>query len=194
MSDEMLAVYDETMTLKGLKKRSTVHMDGDLHQVVHCWGYEKTESGVWFYFQQRSFSKKDYPGLYDLLATGHIDGYEDITAAVIRETAEEAGVIVDKRRLKYMGRVRQTTFNEKIRDNEMTNVFLYEIKDSRFNINEELERMVKIRVDDYKDFMSNGRDFVRAYTLDGEEFKIGKDEWCDKRGEYRAFIEENDMW
>lgn len=191
MKDEFLEIFDETMVSKGLKKRSEIHKDGDLHQVVHCWGYEKVNDEIWIYFQQRSFNKKDYAGLYDLLATGHINDYENITNAVIRETFEETGIKINKDRLIYMGRVRQNTFNEKIKDNEMTNVFIYELENHKFNPNNEVERMIKIKLYDYKKFMSNNEEFVIGYTLDDELIRIGKNEWCDKSNEYRAFIEKN---
>jgi 8-oxo-dGTP pyrophosphatase MutT (NUDIX family) len=89
MSNELLTIYDDEMNETGVAARDEVHAKGLLHQVVHCWVVSRWNGETWLYFQQRSHTKKDFPGLYDLAVGGHIDAGEEPLAAALREMREE---------------------------------------------------------------------------------------------------------
>ena len=97
MEEEILKIYDNLYNVIGVASRSEVHAKGLLHQVVHLWMMEEKEGEKWLYFRQRSRHRKDFPGLYDLISSGHIDPEETFEEAIIENTAEKLGEIYRRR-------------------------------------------------------------------------------------------------
>ena len=67
--------------------RQKAHEQGLLHEVVHLWiaSRDPVSGEIFLWFQQRAYSKRDYPGQYDLAVGGHVDAGEAYEAAMIRE-------------------------------------------------------------------------------------------------------------
>ena len=87
--EEWLTIYDENCEKTGRALREDAHRQGLWHQVVHCWMVCRTGDEEWLYFQQRAFSKEDFPGYYDIGSTGHVAEGENHLNAVCREAYEE---------------------------------------------------------------------------------------------------------
>ena len=148
---ERLRIFNVNYEQIGAAYRDEVHLRGYWHEVFHCWVVEKIEHQWHIYLQLRSYRKKDYPGQYDITAAGHL--MEDETVADgVRELIEELGIHVSYPQLQFLGVIPYVIDNEKIKDYEFANVFLYEHKGGleRFKIQrDELVGMYRAKLDDF---------------------------------------------
>jgi isopentenyldiphosphate isomerase len=78
MNEEKLSIFDEDYNRLGERTREEVHANGYWHETFHCWlaHYDEDSEEDYIYFQLRSDRKKDYPGLLDITAAGHILSHE----------------------------------------------------------------------------------------------------------------------
>lgn len=173
--NELLNIYDENLKEAGIIQRSEVHSKGLLHQVVHCWLYEVKDDVIWIYLQQRSFDKTNFPGWFDIAAAGHINVNEDKSAAVKREILEELGIDINIENKDFFG-----TFPEHFRfngldDNELCQVYLYQIKSPDFSPGEEVESIVKVKLSKFKIWYEQEAEELIVYSVkDGSEIFINK--------------------
>lgn len=98
---EMIDIYDANLKHKGVMERIKAHMQGEWHRTFHCW-VVTTELGGALIFQQRSRKMKNFPGLLDVSAAGHVEAGEEIGKGV-REVKEELGIEIDESRLVKLG-------------------------------------------------------------------------------------------
>jgi len=122
--NERLKVFDQYYKETGIEQRKLIHAKGYWHEVFHCWVIEKTNSEWRIYLQLRSKNKKDYPNQFDITAAGHIPATETIEDGV-RELKEEVGINVMFSQLTSLGVIPYSIDNEKIKDYEFANVFVY---------------------------------------------------------------------
>lgn len=186
---EILDIYNENLEKIGSIPRCEVHKKGYLHQVVHCWLMSIENGEKYIYFQQRSFLKKDYPGLLDITSTGHIDSGEPAHIACVREMREETGHIVKPKELFFVGSYREYGEKENFFDNELANIYLYRCDKPSFNIGEEVCEMVKIKLTDYKK-MAKGEinSLIGEKYSDKSNMEIKKEEFCQHFEEYLALV------
>jgi isopentenyldiphosphate isomerase len=106
MADELLDIVDEQGVPTGeTVLRSIAHNTGILHRTVHVW---ITNSEGQVLLQQRSFSKPNGPGEWDIAAGGHIKaGVEPIDGA-LEEAKEELGLefVTSQLKLIHMNQLR----------------------------------------------------------------------------------------
>ncbi|WJY27512.1 NUDIX hydrolase [Sporosarcina trichiuri] len=124
MTGERLTVFDGNRRPIGTELRETVHRDGLWHETFQCWFI--TRDGGAVYVQQRSQGKKDYPGLFDITAAGHLLAGETAEDGV-REIEEELGIEVSFQDLHPLGVIEDRIRTEAIDDNEFAHVFLYAV-------------------------------------------------------------------
>ena len=86
---ERLRIFNVNYEQIGAAYRDEVHLRGYWHEVFHCWVVEKIEQQWYIYLQLRSYSKKDYPGQYDITAAGHLMEDETVEDGVREEVAGE---------------------------------------------------------------------------------------------------------
>ena len=103
-NDDIVKIYDDMFNLIGTEPWSVVHEKGLLHQVVHLWMYGDESDGRWLYFVQRSKKRENFPGLYDLPVSGHIDPEETFSHAVVSLTKERLGLNLLPEFLKHVGK------------------------------------------------------------------------------------------
>jgi 8-oxo-dGTP pyrophosphatase MutT (NUDIX family) len=89
--DELLAVVDAEERPVAAVERSVVRVLGLVTFAVHLVGFA-ADGRMWV--QQRAFDKATDPGLWDTLMGGQIGAGETVESALLRETAEEAGLDV----------------------------------------------------------------------------------------------------
>lgn len=187
--DEMLSFYDDELNEIGITLRSEIHSKGFLHKVVHCWVIAEEYNEKWIYFQQRSYDKKDFPGLYDIAAAGHVDIGEDECVAVIRETKEEIGIEIDSKKLRFVGSIREKMHLDNFDNNEICEVYLYPTENPKFELGHEVEKMVKVSFDELKKWILEGSENIVAFSLDSKaKFILKPQEFCDHKKEYLEFI------
>jgi len=187
--DEMLSFYDDELNKIGIAMRSEIHSKGFLHKVVHCWIIDESDNEKWIYFQQRSHDKKDFPGLYDISAAGHVDIGEDAEVAVIRETQEEIGIVIDSQKLRFIGRIREKMYLDNFDNNEVCEVYLYPIENPKFDLGYEVEKMVKISFYEFKKWILEGSENIVAFSMDNKsKFILKPQEFCAHKKEYLELV------
>ncbi|MDF2946553.1 MAG: hydrolase [Bacillales bacterium] len=124
MENELLKIFDENHNNIGITSREEVHRLGYWHESIHFWFISKSNEKYYIYLQIRSKSKKDYPGLLDITAAGHILAEETIQDG-IREVKEEVGIDVSFDCLIPLGIINYSVIKEDFIDKEIANVFLY---------------------------------------------------------------------
>jgi len=187
--DEMLSFYDDKLNELGIALRSEIHSKGFLHAVVHCWIIDETCDEKWIYFQQRSYEKKDFPGFYDISAAGHVDIGEDVEVAVKRETQEEIGIVIESKRLKLIGSIREKMHLDNFFNNEICQVYLYSIENPKFKLGHEVEKMVKISFNEFKKWILEDSKNIMALSIDSKsKFIIKSQEFCPHKKEYLELV------
>jgi isopentenyldiphosphate isomerase len=188
-NEEKLSFYDEELNEFGIALRSEIHSKGLLHQVVHCWIIDDSSDEKWIYFQQRSYEKKDFPGLYDISAAGHVDIGEEMEAALKREVQEEIGIEIDSKKLKFIGSIREQLHLDKFTNNEICQVYLYMIENPQFYIGYEVEKMVKVPFNEFKKLISGDLEHIIAFSIDNKsKYSIKSQEFCVHTKEYLEFV------
>lgn len=87
MTERILAMHRDGKVI-GKRSRDEVHEKGYWHETFHCWIVAEGR----LHFQKRSRNKKDYPGLYDITAAGHLLADESVEDG-LREVEEELGLV-----------------------------------------------------------------------------------------------------
>lgn len=129
MESELLKIFDERRNFIGTAPREEVHRVGHWHETFHCWFIEEVDGELYIYLQIRSETKKDYPGLLDITAAGHLLTSETVYDGV-REVEEELGVEVTFSDLISLGIIHYSVKTEDIIDKEFAHVFLYKSQSS----------------------------------------------------------------
>lgn len=183
---ELLTVYNEKLEEIGVASRYEVHQKGLKHKVVHCWIIEKDSDNASIYFQQRSFNKADFPGMYDIACAGHIDAGEKIENAMIREIEEEIGLSIGQSELKYIGRKFETFEVEGFSDDEICEMYVLEVnKDTSFKLGEEVEDMVKVPFKEYEKWINGDLQTLGGISvINNKNVKIHNKDTCPHIKEY----------
>ena len=102
---EQIAILDALGqdTLQQCSKEKA-HRYGFFHATAHLWLYTEDKKILW---QKRSFSKSNFPGLWDVSVAGHITAGESPLAAILRETKEELGLELNADQLTFIGRIKE---------------------------------------------------------------------------------------
>ena len=143
--DELIDILTpEGKTTGKTALKSEAHKNGWFHATVHIWLYTKDHQIL---LQQRGFSKKIFPGLWDISVAGHISAGESVLSAAKREVFEELGVTISETELFKIGtRIHQITHKNGIQDNEHHQVFICELKDSIENLSIQEEEVEAIKL------------------------------------------------
>ncbi|KMJ59468.1 NUDIX hydrolase [Bacillus sp. LL01] len=120
---EQLKVFNKDRQYIGIASRDEIHLRGLWHETFHCWIMAEIDGKEYLYFQLRSQEKKDYPGLLDITAAGHLLSHEKVEDG-IREVEEEIGIKVAMDELTYLGVIPYEKEMEGFIDKEHAHVYL----------------------------------------------------------------------
>ncbi|TYS70380.1 NUDIX domain-containing protein [Sutcliffiella horikoshii] len=120
---EQLKIFNKDRKYLGIASREEVHLKGLWHETFHCWIKALIDGKEYLYFQLRSKDKKDYPGLLDITAAGHLLSHENVDDG-IREVEEEIGIKVSMDELSYLGVIPYEKELEGFIDREHAHVYL----------------------------------------------------------------------
>lgn len=151
MEKELLRIFDENYSPIGTATREEVHQAGHWHETFHCWVVRTHGEHPTIYLQLRSQQKKDYPGLLDITAAGHLLADESVQDGV-REVQEELGIDVTYEELIPLGVIKYSLTQGNMIDREMANVHLC-LSDIIFDdFKPQLEEVEGIMAADWDDF------------------------------------------
>lgn len=152
MQDELLNIFDEQGNIMGTAPRDEVHRLGYWHETFHCWFVSKNQGIPYIYLQLRSDQKKDYAGLLDITAAGHLLANETVEDG-IREVQEELGLDITFDELIPLGTIPYHMEHKDLIDKERAHVFLY---NNPFSLDdfqlqkEEVAGIVKAKLSDFR--------------------------------------------
>ena len=157
----MLMTVDKNRNPLYVKSREAVHRDGDWHETFQCWFIEQVENTYYIYVQKRSANKKDYPSMYDITAAGHLLVDETVEDGV-REIKEELGIDVSLDELTFLQAIPNSITLPNLIDNEISLVYLYEVKKPiRFSfLDEEVEAVMRVKLRDFEKLVYGEVDHV----------------------------------
>ncbi|WP_404407131.1 NUDIX domain-containing protein [Jeotgalibacillus malaysiensis] len=173
MESERLKIFNEKHQYIGEKMRSEVHEKGYWHETFHCWILD----GNSLYFQLRSEDKKDYPGLLDITAAGHLLSEETVRDGV-REMQEEIGIQVPFEQLQPLGVIECVAERAGFIDKEFAHTFLLKgiFNEDDFDLeDEEVSGMVRTDIESFRSLCRGECDEVRVEgfkILGGDKIKI----------------------
>lgn len=90
-SEEILDVVDDADRVVECLTRGEIHQRALMHRSVHLLVFDGRGR---VFLQKRSQLKDNNPGLWDSSVSGHVDSGEDYDTCVIREAAEEIGLVL----------------------------------------------------------------------------------------------------
>lgn len=120
---ELIDTFDDRGRLLGPLDRAEAHRQGLWHQVAHVLIIAGRPEGPAAILQRRSLSKRTFPGLVDLSATGHLAAGEHPRQCV-REVQEELGADVAPAELFPLGVRRLVDATPEGINRELVHVFL----------------------------------------------------------------------
>ncbi|BCB03554.1 NUDIX hydrolase [Bacillus sp. KH172YL63] len=174
MEDEKLKIFDENGNERGAASRAEVHRKGYWHETFHCWitHFDEAAKETYIYFQLRSKGKKDYPGLLDITAAGHLLASETIEDGV-RELHEELGLDIPFHLLQPLGKLKGELHQPGMIDREITHLFLYSkpVDYGEFHLQlEEVSGIFRSTLKDFKDLLLEVIEeiFVEGFEINGE--------------------------
>ena len=153
---EYIDIFDENNNPIGeVKEKTQGHEDGNFHRTAHIWIMNDKKELL---IQKRSATKKSHPNCWDISGAGHIRAGESVIDGAIRELKEELGVEVEEKDLEYIATIKSTK-NPKnmefgyvylLKCNNQVEEYIFEdneVSEVKYVYFEELEKMVKKRVD-----------------------------------------------
>ncbi|PAE24833.1 NUDIX domain-containing protein [Bacillus sp. 7894-2] len=173
MDTEILNIFDDSRKQIGSASREEVHQKGHWHETFHCWFVSREHDQDYNYFQYRSNEKKDYPGLLDITAAGHLMSHESVRDGM-REVEEELGIHVDFADLVPLGVIEYIAEKENFIDKELAHVFLYDSVHTLEEFNpqpEEVTGIYRIALEDFYELWFEGREHIKA-----EGFQVEREE------------------
>ncbi|MBQ9885806.1 MAG: NUDIX domain-containing protein [Lachnospiraceae bacterium] len=120
---ELLDVFDSKMNHIGIASREDVHKKGYWHQTFHCWIIRQDGDNKYVLFQIRDKEKDVAPNKLDITAAGHLKAGESKEDG-LRELKEELGIVVDYKKLHYLGIRITASENLKQINKEFAHVYL----------------------------------------------------------------------
>lgn len=189
--NDIVKIYDDMFNLIGTEKWSVVHQKGLLHQVVHLWIYSDEPDGRWLYFVQRSKDREDFPGLYDLPVSGHIEPEETFSHAVVTITKQLVGLNLLPEYLKHAGNIRQIIDSDNFHDNAFCQVYVKKIESPvpEFEIHD-AEMIFKVKYEDFCHWVNDHEGALPLYTIKGQFLKnsAAGEWWWLRQKEFETIV------
>ncbi len=207
--DDILKIYDENLIHIGFATREKVHNDGLLHQVAHVWMFQMASQNTdtqqadrrtrdtatdfspvqYILFQQRSLHRELYAGKYDLIQTTHFDPQEHYEEAIVRSMDYYLGSKISKDNIIHVGSTHQHIQQDNYHDNALVQVFTLFVTKALF-IMPDTEAIVKVRYEDFCQFVHGHIDRIPLYSLDGAFLKESTaDQWWLRSDEFLDVVE-----
>ncbi|KPB06403.1 NUDIX hydrolase [Bacillus sp. CHD6a] len=185
---EQFKVFTKQREFVRIASREEVHKKGYWHETFHFWLVAEIDGKNYLYFQLRSESKKDYPGLLDITAAGHLLHNERIEDG-IREVKEEIGLNVTIEELHYLGIFPYEKILGEFIDKEHAHVFLLKrvIPFHEFTLQqEEVSGMYLVPIDEFMNlwFKDNQDTILIEGLFENKDGKIAASKWKVNKADF----------
>lgn len=193
---EYLDTFTSEMEPIGVMSRDEAHARGFWHQTFHCWLWKIENGKLLMLFQRRHPQKKDYAGLLDITAAGHLEAGETPMNG-IRELREELGIEVEFSQLTYSGVIPSSIEHENRIDNEFCHVFLHEYKGdiTDFRLQEdEVVSIVMLEAAQFRKLIAGevqqitAEEFVPSNGVSGSELELRMKDFVPSRTSYYEYV------
>lgn len=142
-AEELISITDLEGNVIGSIPKSVAHEQGVPHMAVNLYLYDSRGRIL---FQRRSNHKKEAVGKLQVSVSGHVDKGETAWTAVLRETEEELGIVLNPERLARVTKVNEIFREEILPDaviRKFVTVYAYRVTDEEldeikagYNLNE----------------------------------------------------------
>ena len=169
-AEERLKIFDTNGQYIGEKNRDAVHLDGDIHYVIHCWVWlDETDELL---IQVRSLQKKFGAGKLDVSCAGHYSA--DETFESTRELWEELGIDVPYQKLQYIFDFEEIFEYEDYNDHEIARIHLLKQKSRVFKpvIESEVTEILKVNRESFVMLMKDELKEVTGHTQSGKPLTL----------------------
>lgn len=173
MESELLKIFDDQRNEIGVATREEVHQVGHWHETFHCWFISNEEGKNSIYLQIRSDLKKDYPGLLDITAAGHLLSTEKVLDGT-REVKEELGIDISFKELIPLGIIGYQNTTGKLIDKEFAHTFLYRCSQRSKDFVLQTEEVSGIVRADFEQFAALWLNEIDEVEIEG--FEIGAED------------------
>lgn len=188
MEAEKINVCNEEGVFLKAATRREVHKEGHWHETFHCWFVGRKQDRDIIHLQLRSKGKKDFPGLFDITAAGHILADETIEDGV-REIEEELGIAVSFEELVSLGVIKDQIHENGFLDNERCHIFLYKAETNIETLYKlQKEEVSGIVTADFQEFYKLCRGLEKKIAVEG--FEVTED---GRKTAARKTIKTNDL-
>lgn len=169
---EFITVVDRTRKKIGLKPRDDVHRDGDWHETFHCWMVDRTH----LYLQLRSDTKREFSGLFDITAAGHLAAGETVRDGV-REIQEELGIELSLDQLTALGVFEDVIETKAFLDREFAHTYVYPYAGETFTLDaDEVADVSKVDFETFVALLEGSRDQIDATSVvTGKTLQVTKE-------------------
>lgn len=164
--------------------REEVHRLGYWHETFHC--FVLHPEGL--LLQRRSPQKRDFPGMYDITAAGHLSYGEGVKDG-IRELKEEIGLVRRFDELTPIGTIEDELILPPFIDRERCHVFLTETDqplESFLLQTEEVDCLVAVRTRDFISFLRGENEMMEVAA--GPARFVGWKEFVPHGENYRLIL------
>ncbi|WP_050616333.1 NUDIX hydrolase [Bacillus testis] len=164
MESELLRIFNDQREAIGTGTRADIHRQGLWHETFHCWIIGRIQETDVIYLQIRSQWKKDYKGLLDITAAGHLLANEAPEDG-LREVHEELGIDIALDDCIPLGILENVIEGPEFIDKELSHVFLYpcygEVPHFRLQ-EEEVAGIVTARFKDFRDLWTGKAETIKV--------------------------------
>lgn len=192
MMVEKLKIFNVDHQQIGTASRDDVHHKGLWHETFHCWFVSEDLTRI--YIQYRSEQKRDFAGLYDITAAGHLMEDETVLDGV-REVKEELGIDVTMDEMVSLGVIDTSYVSPGFVDREFCHVFLYRFAGNLTDFKlqeEEVGGMVTADLQEFRAFFKGESNGLR---VEGFKLRDGGIEVINEVLGMRQFtLEENNYY
>lgn len=157
--EELIDVLDENGNRTGqILTRAEVHKKGLCHRIVVIAIIDMRGNIL---MQQRSKSKAENPGKWDVSVAGHVSSGQKSAEAAIRETLEEVGIKVNEKELKYiLTYKKEENVDKEYIDNQIYDCYI--VKKEKIELNDikiqesEVEQVKLCNLNQFNEIIESG--------------------------------------
>lgn len=107
--EALLEIVNERDEVIGMEERTKIHSEGFLHREIQVWFFTLNNQII---FQHRSKQKDIFPDKLDATVSGHVEPNSTYVETATKETLEETGLHVNSKKLIFLRKKREKTFDE----------------------------------------------------------------------------------